>query len=327
MPVIEVLAYTLCAAGIIGAAIPLIPEQIWWLRAWTYPRVQMALINTGLLMLFLLLVGVTGAASGLIAIGLILTIMLCLRDILPFMPYMPKQSPDLTSPDSGASIKMVLGNVLMENENASELLVSIRRKNPDLVFMVETNAKWRGYLSELEAEYPYTYLLPLEDFNGMLFYSRYEILNVSERYLVQDHIPSLSIDLKLGQQTVRFFGVHPRPPRPEDDTEKMDRELDIIAAEAKDCPHPVIVSGDLNDVGWSAETKSFLQTSGLLDPRRGRGLFNTFNAKNPIVRWPLDHLFHSQHFGTIAIERLPKFGSDHFPMFVHLGLKIGVSHD
>ena len=318
--IIDIVLYAMCIAGIVGASIPMIPEQIWWLRAWTYPRIQMAAINSLLLALFLGFVGVSGIGSGLVAAGLVITVVLCLRDVFPFMPFMPKQSRDLALENCTASIKMVLGNVLMENDEASGLLESIRSKDPDLIFVVETDAKWLGLLSELEQTYPHKHLLPLEDFNGMLFYSKYEIVKVNERYLVQNHIPSLAIDLNIKGQTVRFYGVHPRPPRPEDDTADMDEELDTVAAEARDCPHPVIVSGDLNDVGWSAETKGFLKTSSLLDPRRGRGLFNTFNAKNPIVRWPLDHVFHSKHFGTIEIERLPKFGSDHFPMYIHLGL-------
>ena len=47
-------------------------------------------------------------------------------------------------------------------------------------------------------------------------------------------------------------------------------------------------------------------------------MFNTFHAGIPFMRWPLDHLFHSRHFTLSFIRRLPKFGSDHFPMLVEL---------
>ncbi len=62
-------------------------------------------------------------------------------------------------------------------------------------------------------------------------------------------------------------------------------------------------------------TKYFREISGMLDPRVGRGLFNTFHAGIPLLRWPLDHIFHSADFRLVRLERLPAIKSDHFPVF------------
>ena len=50
----------------------------------------------------------------------------------------------------------------------------------------------------------------------------------------------------------------------------------------------------------------------------GRGLYSTYNARNPLVRWPLDHLFHSNHFRLVELRRCDDIGSDHFPVLVEL---------
>jgi endonuclease/exonuclease/phosphatase (EEP) superfamily protein YafD len=114
--------------------------------------------------------------------------------------------------------------------------------------------------------------------------------------------------------------VHPEPPVITHDTKGRDSEIALIGIEAAKDDLPAIVTGDLNDVAWSTTTRRFQRLSGLLDPRVGRGFFNTFSATMPWMRWPLDHLFHDARFRLVEMARLRKIGSDHFPMWFVLTL-------
>ena len=139
------------------------------------------------------------------------------------------------------------------------------------------------------------------------------------RYLVDEKIPSILTRVALPDGTLfSLWAVHPSPPRPGDDTEKRDAELLIVAKEAAKVAGPTVVAGDLNDVAWSSTTTLFQEISGLLDPRIGRGLYSTFNANWPLLKWPLDHLFASREWTFGEFRRLEDIGSDHLPILVEL---------
>ena len=112
--------------------------------------------------------------------------------------------------------------------------------------------------------------------------------------------------------SVHLYALHPRPPHTFQASFDRDAELLVVGREIHANPEPAIVAGDLNDVGWSHTTRLFQRISGLMDPRLGRGLFSTFPATVPFMRWPLDHVFFDPEFRLCRLERLGSIGSDHF---------------
>jgi len=151
----------------------------------------------------------------------------------------------------------------------------------------------------------------------MLLHSRLKLIDPAITFLVEGDIPSIhtGVELRSGVR-LALYCLPPRPPHPptDQDTTERDAELLLVGRAVNERDEPALVAGDLNDVAWSYTTKLFQKISSLRDPRIGRGMYNTFDATNPLFRWPLDHVFHSNHFTLLTLKRLPSFGSDHFPM-------------
>ena len=324
--VFESTVLALGALLIAATLLPLWRHDAWWVRSCDFPRPQ--ILAVGLLS--------TAAFAGLtsswtIFDNLFLTLCgLCLaiqiHRIYPYTPLAPKQVLGGDRPAVGPVLSLLVANVLMENRRSGALLDLIRRWSPSLVLTVETDDRWELELRALEAEYPFTVKRPLANTYGMLLHSRLELLEPEVKHLVESEVPSIHARVALaGGRQVQLRLLHPKPPYPAEslETTERDAELLMVGRDVGASSAPTIVAGDLNDVAWSYTTRLFQRLSGLLDPRIGRGLYSTFHAKLPGLRWPLDHVFHSAHFRLVRLERLPAFGSDHFPVFVELALEPG----
>jgi endonuclease/exonuclease/phosphatase (EEP) superfamily protein YafD len=209
----------------------------------------------------------------------------------------------------------------MSNRRAERFIAIVQEADPDIILVLEPDSWWEEQLRVLEQVYMHTVKKPLTNRYGMLLYSKLRLLHPEIKFLIKKDIPSIHTEVQLSSgDRIWLHGLHPEPPSPTEaaTSTKRDAELLIVGKEVKNHTQPVIVAGDLNDVAWSYTTTLFQKASGLLDPRIGRGMFNTFHARIPLMRWPLDHVFHSDHFLLVSIKRLPAFGSDHFPVYIKL---------
>jgi endonuclease/exonuclease/phosphatase (EEP) superfamily protein YafD len=209
--------------------------------------------------------------------------------------------------------------VRMENDDKDRFLALVEKYDPDILHINEPDQKWATSISKLDKDYPYSIKYPLDNTYGMMLLSKLPLTESSVNFIVKDDIPSIFTKITLPSgNVIDFYGVHPEPPMPGTDTYERDTELLIIGKKIRESDNPTIVAGDLNDVGWSETSKLFRKYSGLVDPREGRGLYNTFNVFVPLFRYPLDHIFYSKEFGLLTLEKLESIGSDHFPILVAL---------
>ena len=324
--VLEIARITLFILGyfiVTVSLIPLIRNDNWVFRVFEYPRSQKLLINLVVLALFLFVADWNSQHATIFTCLLGANALYLFYQIFPYTVLSKRQLKDQKLPTEGRHFKLLICNVYQENRNPGPCLNCVKDYDPDIVLLVETDHWWKSQLASLEQIYPHRVMKPLDNTYGMLLYSKLELIDPQVKYLVEDGIPSIHTKVKLPcGELFHFYSLHPQPPVPQENPRSTERdgELLLIAKEAKGCKLPVVVAGDLNDVAWSYTTELFMKISGLLDPRRGRGFYNTFHAKYWFLRWPLDHIFCSEHFHLADLKRLPAVGSDHFPMFVQLAL-------
>ncbi|AJY50489.1 MULTISPECIES: endonuclease/exonuclease/phosphatase family protein [Halomonadaceae] len=289
----------------------------WWVRSFEFPRLQ--IISLALVTFIATAILVEAGPwqwVALLASGI--TFLIQGYYIMPFTRLWPIQVKTAKSNDEDKTITLLIANVLTPNRQVQPLIDMIKQHQPDIVLTLESDQWWQDQLDPALAEqWPNSVKIPLDNLYGMHLYSHLELTDTSVEWLIQDDIPSIHTRVTLANgDSIRLFALHPRPPAPSESEKSLwrDAELLLVGKRIHEDPQPTLVAGDLNDVAWSRTTRLFCRVGGMLDPRRGRGLFSTFHAKYPILRWPLDHIFVTEHFTLLGMQRLKYFGSDHFPM-------------
>lgn len=315
------LTVLLGAAMIVATALPLVRKKDWWIRIFDFPRLQILVIAAATLFVFLLLVEDWSAWHAAFALLLVLSLAYQAYMMYPYTFFAQPKVRRASTRHVQRTIAVVFANVMMTNRNSDELLAIIREEDPDIVLAVETDGWWERELDVLAETHAHVVRQPQNNTYGMLLYSRLELVKPKVEFLIEADVPSIHALVKLRDGTlVELHCLHPRPPAPQEaeDAKPRDAELILVARSLRGRDVPAIVLGDLNDVAWSRTSYEFQDISGLLDPRVGRGFYHTFHARYPVLRYPLDHCFHTRHFRLVRFKRLRKFGSDHFPVGIEL---------
>jgi endonuclease/exonuclease/phosphatase (EEP) superfamily protein YafD len=298
--------------------LPLFRAKAWWIRIWDFPRFQLAIAG------LLAIIGTVWSQGPWLFVGALGACVLYQTGLVwrysRLAPLEVEQSRTGTQP----RLTVAVSNVLQTNRASDRLIRELAAADADVMLFVETDDWWRERLDALLGTHPHTVQCPLPNTYGMLLYSRLPLLDTSIDFLVEPDIPSIRAQIRLDDRTtVSLNCVHPRPPAPGESDESLERDAELLLVGKRVCKagQPAVVCGDLNDVAWSRTTRLFQKASGLVDPRKGRGMFSTFHARFPGFRFPLDHILHSTEFRLVEMRRLPYVGSDHFPVVATLSFE------
>lgn len=311
----------LTAVFVLVTLLPLSKRTEWWVRGADFPRMQFALFGLAVFCGVLLGLDRGERTTWLMGALLLAGVLYQAWWIWPYTPLHSKEVKTSAGRAKADRLRIMSINVLMTNREADALLRIVRAEKPDVLVTLETNRWWENALRSLEIDYPHTLKCPLENLYGMHVYSKLPFEDPKIQFLVEPDLPSMHtlVVLPSGYRVCLHF-LHPAPPSPTENptSDERDAELVMVGRSVAKARFPAIVSGDLNDVAWSATTRLFRKVSRLLDPRIGRGMFNTYHAGHWYCRWPVDHFFHSKDFSLVRLARLPACGSDHFPVLVEL---------
>ncbi|MFN3473792.1 MAG: endonuclease/exonuclease/phosphatase family protein [Blastomonas sp.] len=320
---LRTLVFVLAAIAATGTALSLLTSYRWYIRMWDFPRV--ALILIAVLALVMAVPVLTGWTRALVVVGMALVIGWQAARIYPYTRLAKTEVAQAVISRENC-ISVFSFNVLQTNRDYARTISLIDREDPDIVLLLETDEKWEAALKPVIDRYPHRSSAPLDNLYGLILLSRLPVQDAEITWLIDNETPSVFATMSTGGGAkFRYIGLHPRPPQPGHDTEKRDAEIAIAARHAKETNLPVLAMGDFNDVAWSRTSQMFKRIGGYLDPRVGRGLFATFPANLPGLRWPLDHLFISPDFTLMDMKVLENVGSDHLPVFARLCLAPGAA--
>lgn len=310
--------------AIVLTIFPYIPVNSWIVRVFDFPHLQLTVLSTIAFLVYFFRFEIKDRFDQIFVIILLGCITVQLQKIYIYTP-LAKYEINMASKNAKTNLSIYAANVLQNNENKKLVIQDATLKSADVLLFTETNQNWTEKLNEsFHGHYEYQIEVPLENTYGMTMYSKYELFEPMVKYMVEDTIPSIHTKLILPtKDTIQIFAIHPAPPTPQHNPSSVDRDAEMmkVAMLTRSSKYPVVVMGDFNDVAWSETTELFQRVSGLLDSRKGRGLYNTYNADSYIMRWPLDHVFSSAAFRVIDIKVGEDIGSDHFPFYTNFSFE------
>lgn len=296
------------ALALMVTLVSLLPSDQWYVRTVDLVREPLVWLLTCLSVIGLFVRG----KGGFLAVALFgVSILIHLWRMWPYLLIAPAQVA-LDGAAGDRCFTALAVNVKVKNHNYAAISRQIGKVDPDILFLMETDAEWVERLAPVLQRYPSVRAHPQPEAFGMVFATRLQTEKIAIVENTHRDTPTLYATIRPGGASpVEFIGLHPKPPLPGWDTAQRDRNIINAGVQTPDRLPDAIVMGDFNDVPWSRTTTAFRQKGGWDDPRIGRGPHPTFPADYLFVGWPLDQVMTKGALETEVFQVMPDNGSDH----------------
>ncbi|MCX5388255.1 endonuclease/exonuclease/phosphatase family protein [Streptomyces sp. NBC_00083] len=203
-----------------------------------------------------------------------------------------------------------------------DLIATVRREEPDIVFVEECGFRCSDALAARvpASDYPYRDVVREDGSAGSAILSRFPLKAAAP---IPSEMAMPGAVATIGGREVRLQLAHPMPPLPGAD-QKWHQELGRVREFAKASKGgPVVLAGDFNATQDHALFRSVLDGGALHDSARLAGQSRAWSwpaDRTTPLRTQIDHVLVSDDFKAASARFLTLRGTDHRALLVKLGL-------
>lgn len=212
----------------------------------------------------------------------------------------------------------------------------VKEKKPDVLCLQEYNKRGEG----LFEGFTYKYIFNEKGKTQQAIFSKYPIVNTGDIDFPNTANNVIFADVKKGKDTLRFYSMHLQSVKISPDIhEKIDEEkskiifrrlseafkeqqlqAEILQKHKKECKHPMIICGDLNNSAFSYVYRSIRGDMKDAFEEAGSGFGKSYNYKYYPAR--IDYIFADDTLEVKEFKTYDMFvNSDHYPIMARLGFE------
>ena len=229
----------------------------------------------------------------------------------------PRVEP-VAPPAAERTVRLLVYNLYHLNPDLDTVVATVRRYDPDIVFLMEYSDAVQQRIEPAFADYPHRMIRPSRFTMGLALFSRLPIEAAEVHRAQETRIPVFEVRLLADGETFTFVGGHPWPPQLRWGAlhrSQMEALIQVAAA----AEPPLLVAGDFNAAPWSHTVRDLAEQAEVRLVRRSFDLTKMFHPI-PGFRLPLDHALVSQEWQVLGLEHGLRGGSDHVPLIIDLRL-------